>query len=67
MHYRQLYEITCDAEVGTCYFLVVLRRHLTEAQTQRALIDLNIPRAASVAKIAHRAYAKKTIPLGLAA
>jgi len=46
---------------------VVLRRHLTEAQTQQALIDLNIPRAANVAKIIDRAYSKQTIPLGLTA
>ena len=67
MHHRQLYEIKRDAEAAHAISSVVLRHHLTEAQTQQALIDLNIPRAANVAKITHRAYFQKTIPLGLPA
>ena len=67
MHQRKLYEITRDAEVAHAISSVVLRHHLTEGQTQQALIDLNIPRAANVARITHRAYFQKTIRLALAA
>ena len=56
-----------DAKVAHAISSVVLRHHLTEAQTQQALTDLNIPRAATIAKIIDRAYSRKTIPLVLAA
>jgi len=59
MHRRQFREIICDAEVAYAISSVVLRHHLTEAPTEQALIDLNIPRAAKVAEITRRVYFKK--------
>ena len=67
MHHRQFCEIIRDADVAYAIASAVLRHHLTEAQTQQALIDLNIPRAAKVAEITHRAYFKKTVPFRPAA
>jgi len=67
MPHIQFREIIRELEVAHAISSVVLRHHLTEAQTRQALIDLNIPRAANIAEITHRAYCMETVPFGPAA
>ena len=56
MHLKQLYEIPRDAEVAHALSLVVRGHRMSEEQTERALTELHVPRAASVAGITHHAF-----------
>ena len=55
MHLKQLHEILRDADVANAISLVVRGHRMSENQTERALIELHVPRAANVAGITHRA------------
>ena len=56
MHLKQLHEILRDAEVANAIFPVVRGHRMSEAQTERALTELDVPRAANVAGITHHAF-----------
>ena len=56
MHLKQLNEILRDADVANAIFPVVRGHRMSEAQTERALTELHIPRAANVAGITHHAF-----------
>jgi hypothetical protein len=56
VHLKQLHEILRDAEVAHAISLVVRGNRMSEAQTERALTELHVPRAANVAGITHRAF-----------
>jgi len=51
MHQIQFREIIRDAEIARVILPVVRGNHLTETDTDKALIKLHIPRAATVARI----------------
>jgi len=54
MHLIKFREIVRDAEVANAISPVVRRHHLTQKATEKALLELSIPRAANVALIASR-------------
>ena len=56
MHLKQLNEILRDADVANAIFPVVRGHRMSEAQTERALSELHVPRAANVAGITHHAF-----------
>lgn len=56
VHLKQLHEILRDAEVAHAISLVVRGNRMSEEQTERALIELHVPRAANVAGITYRAF-----------
>jgi len=56
MHVKQLHEILRDAEVAHAISLVVRGHRMSEEQTERALTELHVPRAANVAGITHHAF-----------
>ena len=56
MHLKQLNEILRDADVANAIFPVVRGHRMSESQTERALTELHVPRAANVAGIAHHAF-----------
>jgi hypothetical protein len=56
VHLKQLNEILRDADVANAIFPVVRGHRMSEAQTERALIELHVPRAANVAGITHHAF-----------
>ena len=56
MHLKQLNEILRDADVANAIFPVVRGRRMSEAQTERALTELDVPRAATIAGITLRAF-----------
>ena len=56
MHLKQLHEILRDAEVANAISLVVRGHRMSEEQTERALTELHVPRAANVAGITHHAF-----------
>ena len=56
MHLKQLHEILRDAEVANAISLVVRGHRMSEDQTERALTELHVPRAANVAGITHHAF-----------
>ena len=51
MHRIELRQIIRDAEVANAIFPVLRRHRLTEGETEKALLELHIPRAANVARI----------------
>ncbi len=51
MHQIQFREIIRDAEIARVILPVVRGRHLSEADTEAALVKLNVPRAANIARI----------------
>ena len=51
MHLITLREILRDADLAHAISSVVRDHSLSEEQTQQALIDLHVPRAANVARI----------------
>jgi hypothetical protein len=51
VHLATLREILRDAGVAHAISSVVREHRLSEAQTEQALIDLHVPRAANVAQI----------------
>jgi glycerol-3-phosphate O-acyltransferase len=51
VHLKTLREILRDADVAHAIASVVREHHLSAEQTEQALIDLHIPRAANVARI----------------
>jgi hypothetical protein len=56
VHVTQLHEILRDADVASAIYAVVHEYRLTEEQTEHALFELHVPRAAKVAGITHRAF-----------
>jgi hypothetical protein len=54
MHQTEFRQILRDAEVANAIFPIVHRNHLTEEETEKALVKLHIPRAANVARIIYR-------------
>ena len=56
MHLKQLNEILRDADVANAIFPVVRGHRMSEAQTERALAELHVPRAANIAGITHHAF-----------
>ena len=56
MHLKQLNEILRDADVANAIFPVVRGHRMSEEQTEEALIELDVPRAANVAGITLRAF-----------
>jgi uncharacterized membrane protein YheB (UPF0754 family) len=51
MHRIELRQIIRDAEIAHAISPIVRRHLLTERETEKALLELHIPRAANVAKI----------------
>ena len=51
MHLIEFRQIVRDAEIANAISSVVRRHRLTEADTEKALLDLRVPRAANVARI----------------
>ena len=56
MHLKQLNEILRDADVANAIFPIVRGHRMSEAQTERALTELDVPRAANIAGITHHAF-----------
>ena len=56
MHRIQLGEILRDADVANGISIVVQQYRLTEDQTERALSELGVARAANVARITHQTF-----------
>ena len=56
MHLKQLSEILRDADVANAISPVVRGHRMSEEQTERALTELHVSRAANVAGITHRAF-----------
>lgn len=54
MHRIEFDEILRDAEVAYAISPIVRRHRLTEGETEKALLELHIIRAANVARIIHR-------------
>jgi hypothetical protein len=51
MHQIQFRQILRDAEIARVILPVVRGHHLSQADTEKALVKLNVPRAANVARI----------------
>lgn len=51
MHQIEFRQIVRDAEIANAISPVVRRHHLTEADTEKALTKLAVPRAANIARI----------------
>jgi hypothetical protein len=51
MHHLQFQEIMRDAEIARAIAPVVHRHHLNETDTEKFLLKLKVPRAASIARI----------------
>ena len=51
MHQIQFRQIMRDADIARAILPVVRGHHLSEADTEKALVKLNVPRAANVARI----------------
>ena len=63
MHLKQLHEILRDADVANAISPVVHGHHMSEEQTERALTELYVPRAANVAWITHRRFSDPALAL----
>ena len=51
MHPIQFKQILRDAEVAVCISPIVQKHHLSEEETKNALVELHVPRAATIARI----------------
>jgi hypothetical protein len=51
MHQIEFREITRDAEIAGAILSVVRKYNLTEADTEKALLKLQVPRPANIARI----------------
>jgi hypothetical protein len=51
MHFTEFREIMRDAEIARVILPVIRGHHLSESDTEKALVKLNVPRAANVARI----------------
>jgi hypothetical protein len=51
MHHIEFRQIVRDAEIANAILPVVRRHHLTEKDTEDALTELHVPRAANIARI----------------
>jgi hypothetical protein len=51
MHQIQFRQIMRDAEIARVILPVVREHHLSQADTEKALVELNVPRAADIAGI----------------
>jgi hypothetical protein len=56
MHRIQLGEILRDADMANAISTVVHQYRLTEGQTEQALSELHVARAANVARITHQTF-----------
>jgi len=56
VHLKQLNEILRDADLANAISPVVRGHRMSEVQTEGALTELDVPRAANVAGITHRAF-----------
>ena len=54
MHQTEFRQILRDAEMANAISPIVHRHRLSEKETEKALLELHIPRAANVARIIHR-------------
>jgi hypothetical protein len=54
MHWIELGQIIRDAEVANAISPIVHGHSLTEEDTEKALLELHVPRAANVARIIYR-------------
>ena len=52
MHLIEFRQIVRDAEIANAIAPVVRRHRLTEGETEKVLLELHIPRAANVVRIA---------------
>jgi hypothetical protein len=51
MHHIEFRQIVRDAKIAHAIFPVVRRHRLTEVDTENALLELHVPRAANIARI----------------
>ena len=51
MHHIEFKEIMREAEMAHVILPVIREHQLTEAETKEALLKLNVPRAANIARI----------------
>jgi hypothetical protein len=51
MHFTEFREIMRDAEIARVILPVVHGHHLSETDTEKALVKLNVSRAANIARI----------------
>ena len=51
MHFTEFREIMRDAEIARVILPVIRGHHLSETETEKALVKLNVPRASNVARI----------------
>jgi hypothetical protein len=51
MHLIEFHEILRDAEIADAISPIVRRHDLTQKDTENALLELHIPRAANIARI----------------
>jgi hypothetical protein len=51
MHQIQFREVMRDAEIARVILPVVRGHYLSQADTEKALVELNVPRAANIARI----------------
>jgi hypothetical protein len=56
MHFTEFREIMRDAEIARVILPVVHGHHLSETDTEKALVKLNVPRAANIARIIAGVY-----------
>jgi len=54
MHQVEFRQILRDAEVANAISPIVHRHRLSEGETEKALLELHVPRAANVARIIYR-------------
>jgi hypothetical protein len=51
MHQIQFRQILRDAEIARVILPVIRGHHLSETDTEKALVKLNVPRGANIARI----------------
>jgi len=51
MHPIQFKQILRDSEIAVCISPIVQKHHLSEEETKNALVELHVPRAATIARI----------------
>ena len=51
MHLKEFRQIVRDAEIANAISPIVHKNHLTEAEIEKVLLQLRVPRAGNVARI----------------
>ena len=51
MHHIEFRQVIRDAEIANAIFPVVRSHHLTEVETENALLELRVVRAANIARV----------------